>query len=144
MSLAFAMARRFDGFWLRAPFTSCIIGPSKSGKTVLTNKLIQHWDWISCGVKLERFVLLFDCWQPIYDQILSQIPEGVEVILNQGFPMEEMRRDKLFKTLGKATLVIIDDLTAELDTNKEVRQAVLRLFRVLSHHRYTRVPGLHQ
>lgn len=130
------MATRFDGFWLRTPFTSCIIGPSKSGKTVLTDKLVQSWDWISCGTKLERFMLLYDCWQPIYEQILGQVPDGVEVILKQGFPMEELHSDKLFKTSGKATLIIIDDLSTTMENSKDVRQAISRLFRVLSHHRY--------
>lgn len=130
------MARRFDGFWLRSPFTSCIIGPSKSGKTVLLDKLIAGWDWVGCGAKIGRLVLLYDCWQPIYDDMLARVPPEVEIVVRRGFPVEEARADKLFKKSTRTTLVVIDDLSTEMESNKEIRQAVSRLFRVLSHHRY--------
>ena len=131
------MSRHFDGFWLRTPFTSCVIGPSKSGKSLLTNELVKHWDWISCGAKIDRLVLMFDCWQPIYDTLLQSVPDTVEVVLKQGFPVQELRNDKLFKKAqpDSTTLIIIDDLSTEIENNKEVRNSISRLFRVLSHHR---------
>ena len=90
---------------LKHPFSVIVSGPSKSGKTVFTTKLLEHIDSMSTHSPHE-IVWYFSEYQPGYRQ-LACMPR---VRLVQGLPdMKELRKDT---TTPK--LIVLDDLMSDV------------------------------
>ena len=107
---------------LRGPFTLVIAGPSRSGKTELTKKILERRDEI-IHPPLERIVYCYGTELPSVFQYLKQRIPGIE--FHKGIP------DEFGDETRRRTLVVIDDLMEECANSKNVLQAFVRE----SHHR---------
>ncbi len=85
---------------LQHPFSMLVSGPSASGKTVFTCRLVENIEKM-ITVPPKRILWAYSEWQPVYDKI-ARLP-NVELV--EGIPdIDDLRRDKDPK------LVILDDL----------------------------------
>jgi hypothetical protein len=104
--------------WL-APFTCVISGPTGSGKSVFTQRLLKQAKTI-ISPPPERILYCYGVYQEIFSKM-----EGIE--FNEGLPsLDEFDG-------GKQSLVVLDDLM------HETNDVVTKLFTRLSHHTNTSV-----
>jgi hypothetical protein len=109
------------------PFTSpsniCLYGATQAGKTTFVLRLIDHADVMFTNPP-KRILYAYGAWQPAYDQIVKTTP----ITMHEGVPdrstLEEFSFDKA------PTLLIMDDLLADIVNNSEVHHYVT----VMSHH----------
>lgn len=113
----------FD-FRLRHPFGAILSGPSCSGKTYFVKTLMYNSHKM-CSVKFDRYVFIYGCWQPIYDELMRVF----DIKFIDGIP-ETLNDDSLFPD-NKKTLLVIDDLMDHASSNPEVA----RLFTQYIHHK---------
>ena len=106
---------------LRHPFTTMIAGPTSSGKTVLTRKLIESFRSITT-INLPQISVIwcYGQWQNGYTKPI----EGAKVDYFEGLCDE----DYLVK--HKPHLIVVDDLMSEVAGDKRMAD----LFTKVSHH----------
>ena len=103
---------------LKHPFSMIVSGPSKSGKTYLTSKILQS------GIiqpESEKVLWCYSQWQPMYGQMKE---DGLVDKFIEGLNYE----DEIDGTTP--TLLVIDDLQNEGSNN----EAVAKLFMIGCHH----------
>lgn len=105
------------------PATYIIAGPTMSGKTFFTKRLIEHRQDLF-KIPPTRIVCAYGAWQPLYDELSK---EGVE--FHQGLPTAEHIKEW---TEDQAhTLILMDDIMQLACSSPDVVTA----FTVLAHHR---------
>jgi len=120
---------------LKAPFTMCISGMTKSGKSTLTaqilkrrNEIIQTPD----GSKIDRVLYCYTEEQPKFFQDLKSAIPSIE--FNRGLP------DEYSDGSDKHCILVLDDLMTELSKRQESAAAFTRT----SHHRNVSIIALVQ
>ena len=105
------------------PFSMMVTGPSQSGKTEWTRKLL-----LSPLIQLppERILWCFGQWQPLYENLQKRIP-CIEFV--HGIP--DYLHSSQFISPDKRNLIILDDLMTEAKCD----QRIADLFTKGSHHR---------
>ena len=107
-----------------SPTSILIVGPSSSGKTELTKKLLLNKDGVFKS-KVSKIMLCYNVWQNTYEDLKSKMPD---IQFYKGLPnandIEEWGASKQHKIL------VMDDLMMEAANNLEV----VNLFCVGSHH----------
>jgi hypothetical protein len=114
----------FKHFQFKCPFTCVIAGPTSSGKSVLTRRILKNYDVLfnfKNPVLNLKVLWCYGIWQPLYNQ---QISNNVYVKYVEGLPS----KDEIF--LDKPNIIIIDDLMTQLGNNP----ALADLFTKGSHH----------
>ena len=108
---------------LQHPFSMMVTGPSQSGKTEWTRKLL-----LSSLIQPppERILWCFGQWQPLYEQLQKRIPY-IEFV--HGIP--DHLQNPQFINAGTRNLIILDDLMTEAKCD----QRIADLFTKGSHHR---------
>ena len=113
----------FD-FRLQHPFSCVLSGPSSSGKTFFVKMLLENAKSV-ISKNIENIVYIYDCWQPLYDELLKlydiKLIEGILQTLND---------DRLFPT-NKTNFLVLDDVMKDASSNSEVE----RLFTNYVHYR---------
>ena len=105
------------------PFSMMVTGPSQSGKTEWTRKLL-----LSPLIQPppERILWCFGQWQPLYEELQKRIPY-IEFV--HGIP--DHIQNPQFINAGTRNLIILDDLMTEAKCD----QRIADLFTKGSHHR---------
>lgn len=106
------------------PFTMCISGPTRSGKTHFTKKLIENAD-VMISPPPDEIIWCYGEWQSSYDDI-SKI---AKVKMHEGMPDLEY----LSANRHKRKLCVMDDLMMEASTSKG-NNTLHSLFSRGSHH----------
>ena len=104
------------------PFTMVISGPSGSGKSVWTQKLLQSR---LIQPSPQRVIWCYGQWQPLYEDLRRQVP-GIEFV--KGIPDDLSQPD--FFDVRKKNLIVFDDLMTEAKCD----QRLADLFTKGSHH----------
>ena len=114
------------------PFSMVVSGPSGSGKSVWTKKLL-----LSSLIQPspERIVWCYGQWQPLYDNIRKKIPR-IEFV--NGIP--DHLNDQHYIDVSKRNILVFDDLMTEAKCD----QRIADLFTKGSHHRNISVVYLTQ
>ena len=107
----------------RTPSNICLYGATQSGKTTFVLRLIEHSD-VMFTITPRRILYCYGAWQSSYDQLVM-LPN---ITMHEGIP----NRSKIDEfTFDKApTLLVLDDLLADIVNNSEVHHYVT----VMSHH----------
>ena len=106
------------------PFSCVISGPSNSGKTYFVKELITHIDRF-VSKPIENIVYIFDCWQPLYDELLKLR----QIKFVNGIP-DALDDDELLP-VSKNNLLIIDDVMKDASNNVQIE----KVFTQYVHHR---------
>ena len=114
------------------PFSMVVSGPSGSGKSVWTKKLL-----LSSLIQPspERIIWCYGQWQPLYDNIRKRIPR-IEFV--NGIP--DHLNDQHYIDVSKRNILVFDDLMTEAKCD----QRIADLFTKGSHHRNISVVYLTQ
>ena len=114
------------------PFSMVVSGPSGSGKSVWTKKLL-----LSSLIQPspERIIWCYGQWQPLYDNIRKRIPR-IEFV--NGIP--DHLNDQHYIDVSKRNVLVFDDLMTEAKCD----QRIADLFTKGSHHRNISVVYLTQ
>ena len=106
-----------------SPANICLYGATQSGKTSFVLRLIEHAD-VMFTKNPRRILYCYGTWQDAYDTLVKLD----NITMHEGVPsratIEEFSYDKA------PTLLIMDDLLADIVNNKEVHHYVT----VMSHH----------
>ena len=115
----------YDGR-LHHPSTMIICGPSCSGKTTFTKKILEHSNSIFSPYPPRFVVLIYETWQCCYDEMLQQkyIHLAIKGLSDMNY-LKEIFEDNKSKS---GTLLIIDDQMQYIDQN------VVSIFTIYSHH----------
>ena len=105
------------------PFSMMVTGPSQSGKTEWTRKLLLS---LLIQPPPERILWCFGQWQPLYENLQKKIP-CIEFV--HGIP--DYLHSSQFISPEKRNLIILDDLMTEAKCD----QRIADLFTKGSHHR---------
>ena len=105
------------------PFSMMVMGPSQSGKTEWTRKLLLL---PLIQPPPERILWCFGQWQPLYEELQKRIPY-IEFV--HGIP--DHLHSPQFINAGTRNLIILDDLMTEAKCD----QRIADLFTKGSHHR---------
>jgi hypothetical protein len=105
-----------DFYKFRHPFTCMIAGPTQSGKTVLTRRLIKNYKLLTDITNI-KVLWCYGVWQKLFNE-----PFDIKVKYLKGIPTEDDLKD--------INLLIIDDLMNEISDDKYF----LNLFTKGSHH----------
>lgn len=107
------------------PFTSIISGPTGCGKTSLVKEILLNCTKM-ISPQPDVIIYCYSRFQPAFSQLQENFNNStVLLIFKEGLPV----LDELDSS--KNTLVIIDDLMADVEKNKDM----LKLFTVDSHHK---------
>lgn len=113
----------FD-FKFQHPFSCIISGPSNSGKTFFVKMLLQNAERL-ISKNIENIVYIYDCWQPLYDELLKLY----DIKFIEGIP-QSLNDDQLFPP-HKTNFLILDDVMKDACGNTEVE----RVFTNYVHHK---------
>ena len=105
------------------PFSMMVTGPTQSGKTEWTRKLLLS---LLIQPPPERILWCFGQWQPLYENLQKKIPY-IEFV--HGIP--DYLHSSHFISPDKRNLIILDDLMTEAKCD----QRIADLFTKGSHHR---------
>ena len=105
------------------PFSMVVSGPSGSGKSVWTKKLLLSF---LIQPSLECIIWCYGQWQPLYDNIRKRIPR-IEFV--NGIP--DHLDDQHYIDVSKRNVLMFDDLMTEAKCD----QRIADLFTKGSHHR---------
>ena len=116
------------------PFSMVVSGPSGSGKSVWTKKLL-----LSSLIQPspERIIWCYGQWQPLYDNIRKRIPR-IEFV--NGIPDHLNDQHYIHVDVSKRNVLVFDDLMTEAKCD----QRIADLFSKGSHHRNISVVYLTQ
>jgi hypothetical protein len=103
-------------FRLRAPFGAVIVGPTMSGKSVFTFDLIRNRDKM-IDFPPERIIYCYGAWQKGFEELEK---ENLPIEFYKG--LGEVFKEEGFFNPNQKTLLILDDLAAELANHKEASQ----------------------
>ena len=112
-------------FKFHHPFTMIVAGPTMSGKSTWIKELLINNVHLISPLP-ERILWIYKRWQPLYDELKSQIP-CMEFI--QGIT-EDIHSDSVIDS-RKRTLLVIDDLMKDATQDKNICE----LFIEGAHHR---------
>lgn len=117
--------RDSDGFDFRLqhPFSCVLSGPSNSGKTFFVKMLLENAKSVF-SKKIENIVYVYDCWQPMYDDLLKLY----DIKFIEGIP-QSLNDDHLFPA-DKTNFLVLDDVMKDASNNSEVE----RVFTQYVHH----------
>jgi hypothetical protein len=105
------------------PANICIYGATQSGKTTFVLRLLQHSDVMFTKTP-RRIMYCYGAWQNAYDTLVKYD----NITMHEGVPsrgtIDEFSYDKA------PTILVMDDLLADIVNNKEVQHYVT----VMSHH----------
>lgn len=105
------------------PANICLYGATQSGKTSFVVRLIDHADVMFTEIP-RRIMYCYGAWQNAYESLAKL----TNITMHEGVPtratIDEFSFDKV------PTLLILDDLLADIVNNKEVQHYVT----VMSHH----------
>ena len=131
-----------NSFWLRAPSTIVVCGPSKSKKTTIAAKLCQQWTHATeNGQDLVDCYLFYDSYQEqLYDKIKHSCSGKFEA--SQGYPANgfgflECDQEE-YTDPKRGRVLILDDMAINFK-NPQKAAELQRLFAVLSHHMFCSV-----
>lgn len=99
---------------LRCPFTLAIIGPSDSGKTTLTRKIIENPTFY-CNRPFSKIFYIYKFYQGLFENMKRSI-SNIEF-----FPSEDLERVIEEKNYIKYYLVVLDDCDSLLE-RKDVQE----------------------
>lgn len=108
---------------LKTPFTSLIVGPTMSGKTVFVKKLLENSQSLISPAP-NRIVWCYGEYQPLHSELKVTVPD-IELV--EGFP--EKLEDTF--TQDKCNLLVLDDLMNETGNDDRLG----RVFTRMAHHR---------
>ena len=141
---------KVNDFYLRPNFTCIVAGSSKAGKTELVRDIVEQWSHVVPESTIGCVSIIYDTWQPCYDEIISFLPPNAIVESHAGLPnsndelplpsdsQTETRNGRIMRpmcrigtqTYGGQHLVLVDDVLQMVKANS----FLTRLFSVLSHH----------
>jgi hypothetical protein len=101
---------------LKCPFTALVVGPTNSGKTELTKRLLAQRSIVMKDAP-EQVVWCYGVWQPGYEELKG------DVTFVQGIPSPSMLRKGNF-------LLVVDDLMHETQHS----ETLAKIFTKYSHH----------
>ena len=107
---------------LKHPFTSMIVGPTSSGKTVLTRNILKHFKEVTTINKSSLNVIW--CYGQFQENYKKDISVNVNVEYREGL-VDENYLKKI-----KPDIVVVDDLMKEVGGKEEMSA----LFTKVSHH----------
>lgn len=106
---------------LKHPFTAMVAGPTSSGKTFLTRKLLEAYKSITdIQNPFMNVIWCYGQWQHGY----SKTVEGVKIKYHDGLCDED------YIVKHRPDLIVVDDLMSEVATDKRMAD----LFTKVSHH----------
>jgi hypothetical protein len=114
---------------LRCPFTCLVVGPTSSGKTELTRKLLQERTTVMTGGSTgpnhtpSRALWCYSIWQPLYTYLATTLDPGLDLTFHQGLPPQDILEDGNF-------ILIVDDLIEE----SVASETLSSIFTKYSHH----------
>lgn len=112
-------------FRFRIPFRALICGPSESGKTFLTHKILAFKKELFAHTP-EKVLFFYNQWQEVYERMSA---DGSVTEFIKGKPgREHFESLALYSDTAGGSLVVIDDGTLHID------KATAELFTVFSHH----------
>ena len=117
---------KINGF-LKSPGNTIIVGSSGSGKTTLVFDLIRYKDYIF-DHPINKIYFCYSMEQEIYKEM-----HDMGVIFYQGVPSEETLMS--WSDSVNHSIVIYDDLSDSLISNKKNLATITNAFCCLSHHR---------
>ena len=117
---------KINGF-LKSPSNTIIVGSSGSGKTTLVLDLIRHKEYIF-DHPINKIYFCYSMEQDIYKEM-----RDMGVIFYQGVPSEETLMS--WSDSVNHNIVIYDDLSDSLISNKTNLSTITNAFCCLSHHR---------
>jgi len=103
---------------LVTPYTMVVSGQTGSGKTYFVSQLITHQTAIH-DKPFEKIVIGFTMMQPIY---LDLKLNNRNIVLVEGFPEQEIENTK-----GLNTLVVLDDMMLETESDKRLAQLFTKM-----------------
>ena len=111
---------------LHHPSTMLICGPSNSGKTTFTKKILKHSNSLFTPYPPKFVVLVYETWQSCYDEMLQNnyIHLAIKGLSDIDY-LKEIFEENKSKT---STLLVIDDQMQNIDQN------VVSIFTIYSHH----------
>lgn len=113
-----------DKCQFKCPTAILISGPSGSGKSVFTFKLIYNRDKMF-DTKFSRVIWAYGVWQ---EEFGKSIHERNGIKFHEGLPqLDEFKAES-------PTLLVVDDMMNQIK-NKEIGSALANLFTAASHHR---------
>ena len=107
----------------KSPATIQIVGPTGSGKTQFTKKLIHHKAYMFPKEPPIKIMYCYNIYQDAFEDL-----ERVGVALHQGLPTEEFLHE--FTTVDQHTLIVLDDLMKQVIQSKHAES----WFTQKSHH----------
>jgi hypothetical protein len=111
---------------LKAPFTLCISGATKSGKSTLTGQLLARRNEIIDTGDGSRIDKILYCYTEAQPKFFAQLKETVPTIeFHLGLPEEYA------DGTGRPSIVVLDDLMTEVSKSDDAAAAFTRT----SHHR---------
>ena len=115
----------YDGI-LHYPSTMLICGPSNSGKTTFTKKILKYSNSLFTPYPPRFVVLVYETWQSSYDEMLQHnyIHLAIKGLSDIDY-LKEIFEENKSKT---GTLLVIDDQMQNIDQN------VVNIFTIYSHH----------
>ena len=128
----------FSNLHFEAPFTTVILGKSKTGKTTLVRKIVEEWDDLvyhpTSPLPIWQLIIVFEHDQDAYTSIICAVqtayPDCI-VKCMRGWNEREMADSKLYKGPDSAqTLLIVDDCLHSLSKSETIG----KICRGTSHH----------
>ena len=109
-----------------SPTTLAIVGPTQSGKSVFTKRLIEN-SGVMFTIPPKK--ILYSEYQKLFDE-MNDIPN---LTFHEGLPDRQLLKE--FSKDNDHTLLVLDDLASKIVTSEEI----VHLFTVMSHHRFITV-----
>ena len=110
------------------PTTMLVCGPTMSGKSVFTSKLIRQADYIFEKTP-RKIIYAYSVWQPIFDEL----EKSSSVTFHEGLPTKDNLQEWWIDNIP--ILLILDDLLDSACNSTDIQQ----LFTVGCHHHNTTV-----
>ena len=115
---------KMDTRW-KHPFTCCVCGPTRCGKTQFVKKFLANLPTI-CNVRFDRILFYYAEWQEAYPTEFRPGGDAPRIEFREGLP----QASDYSKDSDKRKLLILDDLMRESSCD-----VILDLFTKGSHHK---------